>query len=216
VLTFQERPGDVFEPIRERLRQARGHVRGRDAAYLAYALLDVIVDHYFVVLEHLADRIEQLEDAVIDDPRPDLQRTIRELHRDLVAVRKAVWPVREVVTQFQRADCSFLSDDLQPFLRDLYDHAVHTIDLVESLRELLGGLRDSYQTALGNRMNEVMKLLTIIGTIFIPLTFVVGVYGMNFDVMPELRQPLGYPVTLLGMATIAGGLLVFFRRKGWM
>ena len=216
LLSFQEQPGDVFEPVRERLRQSRGQARFQDAAYLAYALIDVLVDNYFVVLEHLGDQVEALETEVLNDPDPALQRDIRRLHREMIAVRKAVWPVREVVTQFERAEAPFLSAELKPFLRDLYDHTVQTIDLVESLRDLLAGLRDSYQTAIGNRMNEVMKLLTIVGTIFIPLTFLAGVYGMNFERMPELHYRFGYPISLVAMVLIAVGLLIYFRRKDWL
>jgi magnesium transporter len=216
LLSFQEDPGDVFEPVRKRLREGRGRIRTAGTDYLAYALIDVIVDHYFVILEELGGRTEEIEDEVLDDPQPETQERINALRRDLIFMRRMTWPVRELLSQLQRLDSPLWSDDTRPFVRDTYDHAVQVLELVESLRDVVGGLTDLYMTSLSNRMNEIMKVLTIIGTIFIPLTFVAGIYGMNFEYMPELTVWYGYPVALTVMAALAGVLLLYFRRKDWI
>jgi magnesium transporter len=216
LLSFQEDPGDVFDPVRRRLREGRGRIRARGTDYLTYALLDVIVDHYFVVLEELGGRTEELEDEVLDDPQPETQERINDLRRDLIFMRRMTWPVRELLSQLERLDSPLWSEDTRPFVRDTYDHAVQVLDLVESLRDVTGGLTDLYMTSLSNRMNEIMKVLTIIGTIFIPLTFIAGIYGMNFEYMPELTVWYGYPAAVAVMAIIAGGLLLYFRRKKWI
>ena len=216
LLSFQEDPGDVFNPVRERIRGGRGRIRKRGADYLAYALVDVIIDHYFVVLEHLGNRIETLEDEVLADPTQDTQEKINAVRRDLVTIRRLTWPVREILSQIDRLDSPIWDDETRPFVRDAYDHAVQVLDLVESLRDVVGGLTDLFMTSLSHRMNEIMKVLTIIGTIFIPLTFVAGIYGMNFDYMPELRVWWMYPVVWALMIATAGSLLVFFRKKDWL
>jgi len=216
LLSFQEDPGDVFEPVRRRLREGRGRIRSRSTDYLTYALLDVIVDHYFVILEELGRRTEEIEEEVLDDPQPETQEHINDLRRDLIFMRRMTWPVRELLSQLQRLESPLWSDETRPFVRDTYDHAVQVLDLVESLRDVVGGLTDLYMTTLSNRMNEIMKVLTIIGTIFIPLTFVAGIYGMNFEYMPELTVWYAYPVAMAGMATIAAALLLYFRRKEWI
>ena len=216
VVCFQERPGDVFNPVRDRIQTGRVRIRTGGAGYLAYALLDLIVDHYFVVLEQLAARAEPLEDEVLDDPTPQTQERLNDLRRNLALVRRHAWPVHEVLSQLQRTEEDVWPASLYPFVRDAYEHAVQVLDMVESLRDLIGGLMDLYMTSLSNKMNEVMKVLTIIGTIFIPLTFIAGIYGMNFEYMPELSAPYGYPVAMTVMTVIGLLLVYYFRRKDWM
>lgn len=216
VISFLETPGDVFGPVRNRIRSARGRIRQQRPDYLAYALVDVIVDHYFVVLEHLSDTGEAIEDQILEEATPDAQEAINTLRRQLIGMRRAVWPVRELLGRLERLESPLVGAGLRPFLRDAYDHAVQAVDLVESLRDVVSSLTDLYMTAISNRMNEIMKVLTIIGTIFIPLTFIAGIYGMNFTHMPELDAPYGYPIVLAVMAAIAGSLLIYFRRRQWI
>lgn len=216
VISFQEDPGDVFEPVRNRLRAGSGRIRRRGSDYLAYALLDVIVDHYFVVLEAISELTEDLEDAVIENPDSEVQHAINDLRRELIFMRRAVWPVRELFFSIERSDSPLLSTETRPFLRDTYDHAVHCLDIIESLRDVLTGLHDLYMSNLSNRLNEVMKVLTIIGTIFIPLTFIAGVYGMNFEYMPELEMRYAYPTVMAVMLAVALALLLYFRRRKWI
>ncbi len=216
LLSFQEDSGDVFEPVRERLRKKRGRIRGAGTDYLLYALLDVIVDHYFVILEELGDRTEEIEEEVLEDPQSETQERINDLRRDLLFMRRMTWPVRELLSQLQRLESPLWSEDTHLFVRDTYDHAVQVLDLVESLRDVVGGLTDLYMTSISNRMNEIMKVLTIIGTIFIPLTFVAGVYGMNFEYMPELTVWYGYPTVMGVMLGIAVVLMYFFWRNEWI
>jgi len=215
VLSFQEQAGDVFGPVRERLRSGRGRLRQCGTDYLAYALLDVIVDNYFLVLETMSEDIEELEVEVAGNPGQETQRAIGNLHRQLVVLRKAVWPVRELISSLERSESALITADIKPFLRDTYDHAVQVLDVTESLREMVAVLRDAYYAALSHRMNEIMKVLTIIATIFIPLTFIAGVYGMNFDYMPELHMRYGYPVSLLMMLGIGMLLVGYFKWKKW-
>lgn len=216
VLSFHEDPGDVFEPVRQRLRQHRGRIRKADADYLAYSLLDVIVDHYFIVLEQIGEEIEEMEEHVLSDPSQEAQQHINRLRRDLVLMRRVAWPMRELLSVLNRTDSPLVSESTRPFFRDVYDHAVQVLDIVESLRDVMAGLTDLYMTSLSNRLNEVMKVLTIVGTIFIPLTFLAGIYGMNFEYMPELQYPYAYPIALLGMAAIGVAMAVFFHRKNWL
>ncbi len=216
VLSFLEDSGDVFEPVRVRMRAGRGRLRKEGADYLAYALVDAIVDHYFEVLEALGDDIEAVEDEVVEVPTHETLRTIHVLKRELIYLRRAVWPLREAVNSLLKDESELVADSTRVFLRDLYDHAVHVLDSVETLRDIVSGMLDVYLSSASNRMNQVMKVLTVMSSIFIPLTFIVGVYGMNFEYMPELKTPWGYPAVLLLMATVAGGLLLMFRRKGWI
>jgi len=216
VISFQETPGDVFDPVRERLRATHGRIRKLGADYLGYALLDVIVDHYFVVLEQFGSRSEELEEDILDNPTVATQKQINALRRSLIHMRRSVWPVREILGRLERLESPLVDPSTHPFLRDAYDHAVQVVDIVESLRDLVSGLTDLYMTVLSNRMNEIMKVLTIIGTIFIPLTFVAGVYGMNFEYMPELGYRYGYPIAWGVMLAVAALLLVFFRRRDWI
>lgn len=216
VLSFQERPGDVFDPIRERLRNGKGRIRNAGADYLAYALIDAIVDNYFIILEAVGERIEAAEEELMGNPRPEILKHIRALKQEAMTLRRAAWPIREVINGLARGDSPLVHHDTIPYLRDVYNNTIQLADIIDTHREIIAGMRDTYLTVLSNRLNEVMKVLTIIATIFIPLTFVAGVYGMNFDFMPELRWQWGYPATLALMAAIAGGMLLFFKHKKWL
>lgn len=216
VISFQERPGDVFGPVRDRLHVSSGRIRSRGPDYLAYALLDVIVDHYFVTLEAFGEEIGFLEEEVIVNPEPEIQKRIRALRGNLILVRRAAWPMRELLGVMARTESPIVNEETRMFVRDAHDHAVQALDIVESLRDVVGGITDLYMSSLSNRMNDIMKVLTIIGTIFIPLSFIAGLYGMNFDNMPELHLKYGYGIALGLMLSVAGGLLLFFRRKGWL
>jgi magnesium transporter len=222
VVTFLEDPGDCFEPVRRRLRESDGLIRRRGADYLAYALLDAAVDAYFPLLEQFGERLETLEDDVILRPEPAVVARIHDAKQDLRVLRRILWPLREAMNELARDQSKLVGDEARVYFRDLYDHTVQLIDLVETYREMGSDLTDLYLSALSNRMNEIMRVLTIIATIFMPLSFVVGIYGMNFDTsasrwnMPELRWAFGYPAVLTLTAVIAGGMLVFFYRRGWL
>jgi len=217
VISFQEGiRGDVFAPIRERLRNGKGRIRGMGADYLAYSLMDAIVDNYFIVLEELGEKIEMLEEAVLADVTPLTVRQIHQLKRDMIFLRKSVWPLREVIGALERRESHLITEAVTVYLRDLYDHTIQVIDTVEANRDMLAGLLDVYLSSVSNRMNAIMKVLTIIATIFMPLTFIAGLYGMNFRHMPELEWVWGYPAVLALMAIIAVGMLLFFRRKKWL
>ncbi len=215
VVTFQEHPGDVFEPLRERLRQGKGRLRKLGADYLAYALLDIVIDRYFTVVENYGDAIEDLEAEILSNPTTEVLQRVNHLKRETLMVRKAVWPLREVIAGLEREEGDLMSPTAITYLRDAHDHAIQVIDTVESLRDMLTNLHDMYLSALSYRMNDVMKVLTIIATIFIPLSFLVGVYGMNFKDMPELSWPWAYPALWGLMLVIALGMLAIFRRRGW-
>ncbi|NIP80621.1 MAG: magnesium/cobalt transporter CorA [Gemmatimonadetes bacterium] len=222
VLTFQERPGDAWEPVRERLRAGRGRIRGAGADYLFYALLDALVDNFYPLLEEFGIRLELLEEAVIDDPREELVGVIHAARRDALALRHALWPMREAVGQLYREEFGLVSDETRIYLRDAYDHTIQVIDLLENYREMASALLDVYLSSVSHRMNEVMKVLTIIATIFIPLTFIAGIYGMNFDPdasplnMPELGWYWGYPAVWALMIVVTIGLIFYFRRRRWL
>jgi len=216
VVTFQERPGDVFEPLRERLRQGKGRLRRMGPDYLAYALMDIVIDRYFTVLEDYGDAIEALEAEILEDPSNDVLQRVNHLKRETLLVRKAVWPLREVISGLERDEGELMSREVIAYLRDAHDHAIQVIDTVETLRDMLTNLHDMYLSALSYRMNDVMKVLTIIATIFIPLSFLVGVYGMNFQHMPELKWPWAYPALWGVMLAVALGMLAAFRRRGWL
>jgi magnesium transporter len=216
LLSFQEIPGDVFAPVRERLRKGKGRIRKSDCSYLAYALIDAVVDHYFLVLEVLGEKIEDLEQNLLSDPTRDGLRTLYELKRELIYFRKQIWPMRELLSNLTKEDSSFVNPSINVFLNDVHDHTIQVIDTLESFRDVLSGLLDVYLSTVSNRMNEVMKVLTIIATIFIPLSFIAGVYGMNFEYMPELKWRWAYPVLLLILLGIFVGMLLWFRRKKWL
>ena len=217
VISFQETHEGAFDAVRERIRKETGHHRKHGVDYLAYSLLDALVDHYFAPLEAMADQLEGLEQEVVDDPRPETLHKIHHFKRDLILIRKSVWPMREVISAFRRIESPIVSDATGPYLADVYDHTIQVIDTIESLRDVIGSLLDTYLSSVSNRMNQVMKLLTLVATVFIPLTFVAGVYGMNFDHMPELHwtwfYPFGFWVTIGLAAMLMVGL---FRWKGWI
>ena len=215
VFSFQERVGDVFDPVRERLRSAKGRIRTRGPDYLAYALMDAVVDGYYSVLERLGDEIEELDVHVMEEPEESTLRRIHDLKREMLVIRRAVWPLRDVMSQLLRSEHRLVADETKVFLRDVYDHAVQALDTVETLRDLASGLTDLYLSSVGHRQNEVMKVLTIMASIFIPLTFLAGIYGMNFESMPELGIPWAYPALLGVMAVVAAGMTWYFKRKGW-
>ena len=217
LLTFQEGlEGDPFSPVRERLQNAQGRVRSQGADFLAYSLMDVIVDNYFLVLEQVADSIEVMEEELMRAPS---QRTLAEIYRlkrELLFIHKAIWPLREVINSLIRRESPLVKESTLIYLRDLYDHTIQVIETAETLRDMLSGMLDIYLSSVSNRTNAVMKVLTIIATIFMPLTFIVGLYGMNFKYMPELEWHWGYPAVLLVMVIVTIGMLIFFRRKRWI
>jgi magnesium transporter len=223
LVTFQEtdHPGDVFERVRVRLRQAESRIRSMPADYLAYSLIDSIVDSYFPILEKYGESIDILEDQTLSRPRPETVRKIHKIKRELIAARRATWPMREMLNAALRDPTALISGETRVYLRDCYDHTVQIIDLIETYRDLASGMMELYLSVTSNRLNEIMKVLTVISTIFIPLTFIVGVYGMNFDTrspwnMPELTWRYGYIGVLLVMALIAGVMLWQFRKRGWL
>jgi magnesium transporter len=216
VLTFQETAGDVWDPIRQRIRTAGSQLRRADASFLAYSLIDAVVDEAFPILEHFGDRLEELEELVLQSPGPDVAREIHHLKRELLLVRRAMWPMREVLQKMQREPHECFSEITRTYIRDVYDHAIQAIDIVETYREVATGLTETYMTAASNRMSEIMKVLTVMGTIFIPLTFLAGVYGMNFHYLPELSWPWAYPAFWLICVVLASGMIFWFRRRGWL
>ena len=215
VLSLQEHQGDVFDGVRQRLRTGR-RVRFMNSDYLAYALIDAVVDHYFTLLERLGEQVEALEDQVVTNPTPETLGKIHHFKREMLLLRKSIWPLRETLSRLYRDESPLISASTQPFLRDVHDHTMHIMETIDTLRELLVSLLDLYMSSVSNRMNEVMKVLTIIATLFMPLTFIAGVYGMNFEHMPELAWPIAYPAVMLFMLTTAGSLLFWFRRKHWI
>ncbi|MDR2143441.1 MAG: magnesium/cobalt transporter CorA [Treponema sp.] len=214
VLTFRERSGDNFDSIRKRIRDNGGRIRRLGADYLAYALMDAVVDEYFSALDALGDEIESFEDRAGGDADfiPDIQKT----KQKLFTLRKSIWPLRDSVSHIIHSDSSVVHSELEPFLKDLYDHVLQAAETVENYRELVAGVMEVNLSAVSNGMNRIMKVLTIISTIFIPLTFIVGVYGMNFEVMPELHFPYGYPAVMGVMLLVAAGMLIFFKRRRWI
>lgn len=216
VLTFQEQPGDVFEAVRQRIRHGKGRIRTAGPAYLAYALLDAVVDSYFVVLEQVGDEIERLEQSLLAESATGLLAAIHGLRREMILLRRAVWPLREVVAALERAESPLVHKNTRLFFRDLYDHTIQVADAVESYRDILNGLQELYLSSVSNRLNEVIKVLTIIGTLFIPLTFLVGIYGMNFQYMPELGWKWSYPAFGALCLSVAGGMLIWLKRRGWL
>lgn len=222
IITFQERPGDTFDSVRSRLKNGKGKSRKLGTDYLLYALVDAVVDNYFIMLEKLGEEIESLELQLVENPVPATMRQISFLKRQMVLLRKSVWPLREVISSLQRDDVPFIGEHIHVYLKDLYDHTIQVIDTVETFRDIISGMLDIYLSSISNRMNEVMKVLTIFAAIFIPLTFIAGLYGMNFSTaaspfnMPELSWYYGYPMALGLMLAVAGGMLFYFKRKGWL
>jgi magnesium transporter len=216
VISFQESTGDVFNFVRDRLRNSKGRIRRKGSDYLAYALFDAIVDNYFVILEKLGERIESLEIDVVNNPKPEILQNIHSLKRELIYLRKSVWPLREVISGLQRKESKLIEKTTDIFLRDVYDHTIQVIDTVETFRDMSSGILDVYMSSVSNKMNEVMKVLTIFAAIFIPLTFIAGIYGMNFQYMPELGWQYGYFTVLLLMITVSSILLMYFKKKKWI
>ncbi len=215
LISFQEAPGDVFEGVRTRIRTGKARIRKSGPDYLAYALMDGVIDRYFVILDDLGQRISLLEDEVLTDPRDTIQHEIYLFKRELLTLRKMIWPLREMTSVLQRTESGILEPGTAVYLRDLYDHSVQVLDAVETMREITLSLMDIYLSSLSNRMNAIMKVLTMIATIFIPLTFIAGVYGMNFEFMPELGWKWAYPAVLLVMALLTLVMVIYFRRKRW-
>ena len=216
VISFQEDEDDIFDPVRERIRRSRGIIRKMGPDYLVYALIDVVVDNYFSILEKLGDKIEFLEDELVTNPQIETLQTIHYLKKEMIFLRKSVWPLREVVSRMERGGFNLIKEATNIYLRDVYDHTIQVIDAIETYRDLLSGMLDIYLSSISNKMNEIMKLLTIIGTIFIPLTFIAGIYGMNFSNMPELKWTWGYPVVLVIMGFIGIVMMFYFKGKRWL
>ncbi len=215
VLTFQERPGDFFDSVRDRLRHSKGRIRSREADYLIYALIDAIVDSYYKIPESLNELIESIEARVLSKPESKDLEEIYHLKSQIVLLEKALWPLREMVDDMTKDESGLITDSMGPFLRDLYDHVVHLIDAVHTLRDITSNLQDLYMTTVSNDMNQVMKVLAVIATIFIPLTFIAGVFGMNFEFMPELKVKGAYYITLIVMVFVAILMAIYFKRKKW-
>ncbi len=216
VISFQEGiEGDVFGPIRERLRNGKGRLRKMGADALAYALMDAVVDNYFIIMEKLGEKIDVLEEQLVGSPSPETLRGIHALKKEMIFLRKSVWPLREVIGAMERGDSPLIQKPTRTYLRDVYDHAVQVIETIETFRDMVTGMLDIYLSGLSYRMNEVMKVLTIIATLFMPLTFLAGVYGMNFRYMPELGWPWGYPAVLSIMCIVALSMLAYFKKKKW-
>jgi magnesium transporter len=216
VLSFQERVGDVFDFVRDRIRNAKGRVRKLGADFLAYSLVDAIVDSYFVILEKLGEKIEDLEEELVSDPDEKTVRRIHSLKREIITLRRSIWPLRELVNGLQRSESPLITKPTSVYLRDVYDHTIQIIDTIESFRDMVSGMLDIYLSSVSNRMNAVMKVLTIIATLFIPLTFIAGVYGMNFEYMPELKWRYGYAAIWAVMVLVASIMLLYFRKKKWL
>jgi magnesium transporter len=222
VISFREHGRKSIDEVFERIKNGRGRIRTSGADYLAYAIVDAVVDSYFPIIETYGDHMEKTENRIIAGPDNRSLHEVRRIKRDLLAFRRAVWPLREAINMFSRHDMPFVSDATRVYLRDCYDHIIQVIDMVETYRELSSGLMDTYMSSVGNRMNEIMKVLGVFATIFIPLTFIAGVYGMNFNPdaspwnMPELNWKYGYPVCLTVMLIMAMGMLFYFRSRGWI
>lgn len=216
VISFQEVIGDTFDPVRDRLRFSKGRIRKQGPDYLAYAIMDSIVDNYFIMLEKIGEDVETLDDELLDKPTPKTLEDIHRMKKEVIFLRKFVWPLREVVSNLQREESPFVKESTSIFLKDVYDHIIQVMDTIESYRDILSTMLDLYLSTASNKMNEIMKVLTIIATIFIPLTFIAGIYGMNFEYMPELKWHWGYPAAWAIMITVALIMLAYFRKLRWI
>ncbi|MFX0034102.1 MAG: magnesium/cobalt transporter CorA [Candidatus Hermodarchaeota archaeon] len=216
VISFLEQESDIFNPIFERIKGSKGRIRIMGADYLAYSLMDVIVDHYFLILETIGDIIEALEEDLVKNPEPAVLQSIYRLKRNSIELRKSIWPLRQVINSLQREQSDLISDGLQIYLRDIYDHIFRISELLDNYRDIIFGMIDIYLSSISNRMNDIMKVLTIISTTFIPISFLAGFYGMNFIYMPELSNPVAYPILIFVMISIFSIMLLFFRRKKWI
>lgn len=215
VISFQESSNDVFNPVRERIRKAGKRIRTHGPDYLLYALVDVVVDGYFVVMEKIGEKIEALEEILIQDPPPEALQSIHRLHGEAIFLRKTVWPLRDVIHDLENGEPELVTDAVTIYFRDVHDHIIQAVEAIESCRDLVAGMHSMYSSAVGNRMNKIMSVLTIIATIFIPLTFIAGIYGMNFEYMPELRWWWSYPVLLILLALTGISMFAYFKKKKW-
>ena len=215
LISFQEKAGDLFDPFRERIRLDQGRVRKKKSDYLLYRLIDIIIDNYYVVLDNIGNQIEEIEDNIHSNSTERAFHKIQSIKKELIFLRKAVYPLREALSKLVKGESSFVEEDNQRYFSDIYDHTVHLIDSLDTYKDLTSSLMDIHINTMNTKMNEVMKLLTIITTIFIPLSFIAGIYGMNFDIMPELRWQYGYPAVLVAMAAVVAGMLYFFKRRKW-
>lgn len=215
VISFQESEVDAFSSIREFIKNGKGRIQRMGPDYLAYSLMDIVVDNYFAVMEKLGEEIENLENEVIKNPVQGTLRSIHRVKREMIFIRRSIWPLREIIGDVERRGTSLIHESTNIYLRDLYDHIIHVIDTIETFRDMAAGMIDIYLSSMSNKMNEVMKVLTIIATIFIPLTWIVGIYGMNFDFMPELRAKAGYPIVMAVMVVIGLLMVLFFKKKKW-
>jgi magnesium transporter len=215
VLSFQERETNVFDPLLGNLENGKGRIRKMGADYLIYSLIDMIIDNYFIILEKLGERIDDLEAHLVTSPKTETLRSIQKLKKEMIFLRRSVWPLREVINSMERGESSLIQSSTYVYLRDIYDHTIQAIDTIETYRDMLSGMLDIYLSSVSYRLNEIMKVLTIVSTIFIPLTFIVGLYGMNFEFMPELKSHWGYPSVILLMVVISLSMLYYFKRKKW-
>ncbi|KAF5412958.1 MAG: Cobalt/magnesium transport protein CorA [Candidatus Methanocomedens sp.] len=216
VVSFQEKQCEIFEHVKEMIRKSNGRIRKMGADYLAYALLDAIVDQYFVILEKIGEMIELIEEELVTKPEPNTLQTIHNMKREIILLRKSIWPLREVINSLGRGESPLIQESTTIYLRDVYDHTIQVIDTIETFRDMVSGMLDIYLSSVSNKMNEVMKVLTIIATIFIPLTFIAGIYGMNFEYMPELGWEWSYPLVWIIMIGIGFSMLLYFKKKQWL
>ncbi|MFX1600540.1 MAG: magnesium/cobalt transporter CorA [Promethearchaeota archaeon] len=216
VISFSEFETDTFKPILNRIKEARGRIRHMKADYLAYTLIDVIVDNYFRILEDVREMIDNLEEDLVQNPDPDLLKSIHKLKRNTIDLRRSIWPLRELISKLQQEQSKLIREELQIFLRDVYDHIFRISELLDNYRDIIFGMIDMYLSSVSNKMNDIMKVLTMISTIFIPLSFLAGFYGMNFIFIPEFTSPFAYPIIIIVMITIATLMLLFFKKKKWI
>ncbi|TCV82872.1 magnesium/cobalt transporter CorA [Sulfurirhabdus autotrophica] len=216
LISFQERPGDSFEPLRERIRKSVGRIRKSRPDYTAYALMDLVVDGYFDVLEKIGDKIESVEAILASNPKTDTLRMIHELRRELIFLRKSVWPLREVIASMQRSESPLIHESTELFLRDLHDHVIRVADSIDTYRDMLSSMQDVYLSSISNRTNDIMKVLTLFSSIFLPLTFITGIFGMNFHNFPELEWRYGLQITFALMVLLGVGMYLYFRLKKWL
>jgi magnesium transporter len=216
LISFQEREGDVFNPVRERIRDNKGRIREMGVDYLAHALIDSIVDNYFLVLERIGENLENIEEKLLIEAKAETLQLIHSIRREIILLRRSVWPLRELINNLEKGESRLIQESTQMYFRDIYDHIIEVMDAIEMSRDISSEMLDIYLSSVNNRMNEVMKVLTIIATIFIPLTFLTGIYGMNFENMPGLGRPCGFFVILIVMVAIGALMLVYFKRKKWL
>lgn len=215
VLSFQERENNIFDPLLEHLKNGKGRIRKMGADYLVYSLIDMIIDNYFLILEKLGDLVDNLEVQLVASPKRETLKSIQKLKKEMIFLRRSVWPLREVINSMERGESSLIQSSTYVYLRDIYDHTIQAIDTIETYRDMLSGMLDIYLSSVSYKLNEIMKVLTVVSTIFIPLTFIVGLYGMNFQFMPELKSPWGYPAVLLLMVIVSLSMLYYFKKKKW-